>query len=269
MIKKKTLLELILLIAVIVIMLFNLQNFMLYYPDSYTPSPEILAEDRLRIWPVDGPLYRGFAGTVPADPKRGTIVVFHGNAGTASDRAYYVKALAPLGFRVILAEYPGYGNRKGRLGEKSFVKDGRETVKLIFEHYGRPIYLAGESLGSAVAASILKESPVPIDGLILITPWRSLLAVAKEKFPWLPVRLLLCDKYDTAANIKSYQGRIAVIGAEHDDIIPADHARALYEALTGEKRMWIIRGAGHNDWPDVLGSPMWKEITDFAVGNKP
>lgn len=266
MIKKKMFIELIFLIAIIVLARLNLQNFMLYYPDSYTPSSEILAEDQLRYWPRDDAGYRGFAGTVPASAKRGTVLVFHGNAGTASDRVYYVRALAPLGFRVILAEYPGYGARKGRLGEKSFVKDGRESLKLAFEQYGRPLYLAGESLGAAVTASVLRESSVPVEGVILITPWETLLAVARGKFPWLPVRLFLRDTYDTAANIKSYQGKIAVIGAERDDIVPADHARALYESLSGKKRMWLLKGAGHNDWPEIIDRRTWEEIADFAAG---
>ena len=50
---------------------------------------------------------------------RGTAIVFHGNAGHAGHRAYYARALTPLGLRVILAEYPGYGPRAGQPGEQA------------------------------------------------------------------------------------------------------------------------------------------------------
>jgi len=92
----------------------NLQRNMLYYPGTYLPSQEALAAHHLQFWPSGPDEYRGFVSTAPAGNSKGTIVVFHGNAGTAADRVFYVDALAPLGYRVILAEYPGYGGRKGK-----------------------------------------------------------------------------------------------------------------------------------------------------------
>ena len=242
---------------------------MLYYPDSYLPSQEALAAHNMAFWPNGPGDYRGFISTVEVGIKhKGTIVVFHGNAGTAADRTYYVSALAPLGYRVILAEYPGYGGRKGEPGEEVFRNDAKETVRLASEKYGSPLFLLGESLGCGVAASVAKDSPVRIDGMILITPWDTLLSVAKEHFPWLPVRLFLRDKYDTIGNLKEYQGRIAVIGAEHDEIVPIRHAQALFASLSGDKKMWTIRGAGHNTWPDIVDPAWWREITVFMEGKR-
>lgn len=244
----------------------DLQNDMLYYPSSYVPGQSELAVRHIQFWPHGPDGYRGFVSTVRISNVKGTIIVFHGNAGTAADRDYYMNDLPALGYRVILAEYPGYGARKGKLGEASFVNDAKETLRIAREQYGKPIYLLGESLGCAVAASLTKENPVQIDGMILFTPWDTLLAVAKEKFPWLPVKLFLHDKYDSNQNLKGYQGRIAFVGAERDDIIPIHHAQSLYESFPGQKRMWTIRGAGHNEWVDLVDRPKWKEITDFVRG---
>ena len=120
------------------------------------------------------------------------------------------------------------------------------------------------------AAALLRQLRRPLlsgsTGIILITPWDTLLSVAKDHFPWLPVRLFLRDSYDTVGNLKHYQGRIAIAGAERDDIVPIRHAQALFEALPGDKKMWTIRGAGHNTWPDMVGLAWWKEITDFIEG---
>jgi hypothetical protein len=239
---------------------------MLYYPGSYLPSSNQMAEEHIQFWPSGRQDYRGFISTVPGKQAEGTVVVFHGNAGAASDRAYYGQVLAPLGFRVILAEYPGYGARRGTVGEKYFVNDAKETLRLAREKFGAPIYVLGESLGCGVAAAAAKDSPVPINGILLITPWDTLLSVAREKFPWLPVRLFLTDAYDTVGNLKNYQGRISLIAAERDQIIPIHHAHTLFESLPPTKRMWTIKGAGHNDWPELTNLAWWKEVTEFMSG---
>ena len=246
----------------------GLQKKMLYYPDHHLPSAAQLAAHHLRFWPEGQQNYRGFAGTAPAVPGKGTIIVFHGNAGTAADRAYYVQALLPLGYRVILAEYPGYGARQGDPAESILVNDAGETLRLARELYAGPIYLLGESLGCGVAAAAAKQAGNAVDGIILITPWDDLLSVAKAKFPWLPVRLFLSDTYDSAANLAAFHRPVAVIAAERDQVIPVAHAEALYRSLTGTKRMWTVEKAGHNDWPLAVDTAWWREITDFVSSRR-
>lgn len=246
----------------------DLQRTMLYHPDRYMPPAAALAAQGLHYWPAGPGDYRGIVSTLPAGQAQGTIVLFHGNAGTAADRIFYVEPLVRLGFRVLLAEYPGYGGRSGELGEGPFVSDAKETLRRAFEAYGGPMYLLGESLGCGVAAAAAKDSFVAIDGIILITPWDSLLSVAREKFPWLPVRLLLRDTYDTVENLKGYRGKIVIVGAERDEVIPIAHAEALARSLPASGTMLIIKGAGHNDWPDRVNSAWWKEITDTVQGKK-
>ena len=244
----------------------DLRHKLLYYPSTFMPSKEALTADNIQCWPSNAGNYKGFVSTAESNHVMGTIIVFHGNAGTAADRTYYIKALVPLGYRVILAEYPGYGARAGKLGEKSFVSDAKETVNDAYKHYGSPLFLLGESLGCGVAAAVAKEPPVTIDGILLITPWDTLLSVAKSKFSWLPLQFFMKDKYDSMSNLKGYQGRIAIVGAERDEIIPMRHAVALYQALPGRKAIWVVKGAGHNDWPMIVGKPWWREIMEFLCG---
>ena len=242
----------------------DIQYKLLYLPGSPAPSAETLGARGLTAWP-DALTYRGYIGIDEGKYTRGTVVVFHGNAGTAADRAYYVKALSLLGYRVVLAEYPVYGGRAGVLGEKAFVKDGVETVRLAYEQFGGPIFLLGESLGCGVAAGVSRETSVKIEGIILITPWDTLKAVARAKFPYLPVGLFLKDKYDTVDNLRSFKGRIAVVGAERDELIPIGHAINLYDSVGGSaKQMWTIKSAGHNDWPMYIKRTWWKEMMDFV-----
>jgi len=250
--------------AIMIISGCDLQNKFLYYPGSSAPSEESLKAENLRRWQSSAGDYRGFVAANDVGGAKGTIVVFHGNGGIAADRTYYLKDLGTLGYRVILAEYPGYGGRKGELGEKAFVHDAVETVRLASEKYGGALFLLGESLGCGVAAAVVAVTPVKIDGIVLITPWDTLRSIAQEKFPFLPVRLILTDRYDSIGNLGSFKGRIAVVGAERDEVIPLAHARNLYDSLPGStRRMWIIQGAGHNDWPMHVNSMWWKEIMDY------
>ena len=81
-----------------------MQDRLLYFPTRVSVSQA--AGGALQAWP-DAQTFRGLLAPVAGVP-RGSVIVFHGNAGQAGDRGYYVQALAPLGLRVILAEYPGY-----------------------------------------------------------------------------------------------------------------------------------------------------------------
>jgi pimeloyl-ACP methyl ester carboxylesterase len=246
-----------------------MQNKFLYFPSSELPSERMLAAQNLKLWPATASDYQGLIVDSDAPAPNGTIVIFHGNGGTALDRGFYLEPLMKLGFRVILAEYPKYGGRPGKVGEKSFVADGLETVRLAFEQYGEPLYLLGESLGCGVVAAIAKQTSVPIAGIILITPWDTLASVAKSLFPFLPVKLILTDKYDSVENLKSFKSKISVIGAERDEILPIQHAINLYNSLPEhQKRMWVIKGAGHNDWPFNADPSLFKEITDFVKVDK-
>ena len=257
----------IMILSVMALSSCNLQYSLLYYPSPFVPSEGELAAHNIQFWPSGPRDYRGFIGAAQIRDRKGTVIVFHGNAGTAADRVYYATALGSIGYRVILAEYPGYGARKGELGEAAFVNDAHATVRLAAERYGEPIFLLGESLGCGVATGVVdKDRSLKIAGIILVTPWDTLLAVAKLHFPLFPVRLFMKDKYDNIGNLKWFRGKIAIIGAERDEIIPIRHANALYTSLSGNKKMWVLKGAGHNDWSTSVDVPKWQEFMDFVKG---
>ena len=169
------------------------------------------------------------------------MIVFHGNAGTAKYRSHYVPALESLGYRVILAEYPGYGGRSGRHSENSFVSDARKTIELAYEEFGKPVFLWGESLGCGVVASVITDPPVPVAGVILLTPWDTLPRLAQTLYWYLPARWMVRDQYDNIQNLKSFNGRVAMLMAEQDEIVPKRHSLRLYESLLEPKRLWVFR----------------------------
>jgi len=162
----------------------DMQNRFLYFPNDDRPTAAMLASENMAFWRAAGQDYRGLISKENEAATSGTIVLFHGNGGTAFDRGFYLEPLGNLGFRVILAEYPLYGGRPGKVGEKSFVADGLETLRLAHEDYGEPVYLLGESLGCGVAAAVARQTSVPLAGLILITPWTRWRPWPSRSFPF-------------------------------------------------------------------------------------
>lgn len=238
------------------------QDRLLYFPDEAGVAE--MAGGGLQPWPSPGD-FRGLLAE-PAGAARATVVVFHGNAGHAGHRRFYAEELTRLGLRVILAEYPGYGPRAGALGEESLVADAERTLLLAHERYGAPLLVVGESLGAGVAAAAGARQRQRIAGLWLITPWDRLENVAAHHYPWLPIRLFLSDRYDSAAHLSAFGRPVLVTVAERDDIVPARFGTALYEALGKPRRLTVIPGAGHNDWVDYIEAGAWRESIDFLLG---
>ena len=236
------------------------QDRLLYFP-ARAPV-ERLAAGALQAWP-SAQDFRGLVAA-PKGATRGTVIVFHGNAGHAGHRAYYADTLTLLSWRVILAEYPGYGPRTGTPGEASLVADAAETVALAQRQYGGPLLLIGESLGAAVAAAAGARQREQVAGLVLITPWDRLANVGSFHYPWLPVRWMLRDGYDSAHRLAGFDRPVVVAVAEHDQIVPARFGTALHAALGGPKHLVVIAAGDHNDWPERVDAAWWQRVLRLA-----
>lgn len=236
------------------LVVFIFQRQMLYLPGEFRLSRERARNEGLLHWP-SFERYRGLIGRQePADSK-GTIIVFHGNAGTAHDRRFYVSALSDQGFRVILAEYPGYGGRVGRPSEEVLVEDALETMLLAYHEYGQPLFLWGESLGSGVVSSAVAKANVPLKGLVLFLPWDSLPKLAQTHYWYLPAYWLVLDKYNSIDNLRHFEGNVAVILAEKDEVIPVKHGR----------KLWLFKDVGHNNVAVEPELHWWEDVTEFIV----
>jgi pimeloyl-ACP methyl ester carboxylesterase len=249
--------------ALLVLVVFLLQRNLIYFPDREKPPADRLGSMGLQFWP-DGSDYKGLIGTGDALTSKGTVIVFHGNAGSAWHRDYYVHALGPLGYRVVLAEYPGYGGRHGKMNEKNAVADAREIITKARSQFGDPIFLLGESMGCGVAAAAAADAHQPVSGLVMVTPWDSLPSLAQTHYWYLPARWLVKDQFDSIANLQSFDRPVAVAMAVNDEVIPTKHTMTLFNAVTAPKRLWQFKNAGHNSWPTQPNAPWWKEVMAFV-----
>ena len=261
------------------LMLF--QDRLLYFPSRV--ALEHYVPDGLYAWPQarSGSITEQFSKTPSPDeyhellglignPENnqrvnGLAVVFHGNAGHAGHRRYYVDQLTPLGLRTILAEYPGYGPRSGSPSEPVLISDGVDIVKRAYQQYGGPVWLIGESLGAGVAAAVLESVPSLVQGIVLITPWNRLMDVAALHYPFLPVRWLLKSDYDSVAALHEFTGPKLVIVAENDSIVPAELGVDLFEKTSQPKRLVTIKRAGHNDWISHVEPEFWQNSMNWLI----
>jgi alpha-beta hydrolase superfamily lysophospholipase len=248
--------------AALLLLLALSQTRLLYLPMRAGVAQ--LQTASLRAWPSPE-AFRGLVAE-PRGAARATAIVFHGNAGHAGHRDFYAAALVPLGLRVILAEYPGYGPRDGELGEASFVADARQTIAMAREMHGGPLLLVGESLGAGVVAAATSGMPGSADGLLLITPWDRLANVGAYHYPWVPVRWLLRERYDNLLHLRAHAAPVVVAVAERDTIVPARFGRALHDAIGGPKHLLVIAAAEHNDWPYRVDTEWWRAAVDLALG---
>lgn len=249
-----------------VTLMFLMQRRLIYFPNLNTPSDEALAQESLRFWPHRGN-YRALVSVEPPREPTGTVIVFHGNNSLAAQRGFYTRALERLGYRVVLAEYPVYGGRNGRLSETEFVTDARQTVRLVQEEFGGPLFVIGESLGTGVATAVAADPSLRVAGLILLTPFDSISALAQTLYWFLPARWMVWDKFDSVTNLQSFNGPVAVLMAERDNIVPRQHTMGLYESIAGPKELWCFEDASHTDWPCGANEDWWRQVMDFVTAN--
>jgi pimeloyl-ACP methyl ester carboxylesterase len=244
-----------------------LQRRLLYFPERTDRST---AERRARAlglepWTSGNDLL-GWRARTPG--ARGRLLVFHGNAGSALDRDFYAAAFATASPRVplevLLAEYPGYGPCPGEPSQPAILAKARAAIAAARREGDGPLLVAGESLGSAVAALAAAESPGAVDGLLLVTPLASVPAVARRHYPFVPA-LVHRDGWRADLALPRYGGRTAFLVAGRDEVVFPDLGRALYQAFPGPKRLWADEEATHNsvDWHPAL--TRWREVVEFLA----
>jgi pimeloyl-ACP methyl ester carboxylesterase len=206
------------------------QRRLLYFP-SHDASAPMARGAGLTRWEIQGE-YTGYARVVE-NPRR-VWLFMHGNGGQAAGRAYALRLFDPSD-SVYILEYPGYGDRLGSLGLKSFNQAALRAYEALVEAHGQAkLCVLGESLGSGPASYLgtVKHSPSRI---VLVVPFDVLHKVAQEQFPLLPASLIMLDDWDNIAALRQYKGRVDVWGAKYDQVIPVAHARNLAASVPGSR----------------------------------
>ena len=211
------------------------------------PGPMPAGTERLVLDTPDGHKLHGVH--IPpalAEPAERLLVVgFAGNAWNSADAASYLHDLYPQA-HVVAFHYRGYAPSTGSPSAETLRADAPlvldEAVRLVEPE--RTV-VVGFSIGSGVAASLAHATA--LDGLILVTPFDSLKAVAQGHYSWLPVGLLFREEMDAAGPLEESDVPVAILAAERDTLIPPGRTDALRRRVRNLVFDRTIPGAGHND----------------------
>ena len=250
----------------IVLLAWMFQRRLIYFPSGDVPAPSqvgLTHVEEVQFPTADGLTLNGWFIKSTASVPASTVVVFNGNAGHRAYRAPLAIALQEHGVQVLLFDYRGYGDNEGTPTEAGLRADARAVRSYVVGRgdvdAARLVYF-GESLGSAVAVALAAEHPPA--GLVLRSPFTSLVDVGQLHYPFLPVQLLLRDRFAAIDDIRRVDCPVLVIAGDRDRVVPLPESRRLYDAMPSPKELVILAG-DHNDIELLAGDDMIAAIVRF------
>lgn len=219
------------------LLLFATQRSQIYFPVPETSRPGVRSirvpsgEASLKVWVVERP--------GPA-----AIVYFGGNAEDVSLNLPSFEQAFPE-HSLYLVNYRGYGGSSGRPSERALTTDAVAVYDQLRPHHAE-VSVIGRSLGAGVAIHLASRRE--LRRLVLVSPFDSLVNVAKEHFAWLPVGWLMLDRYESMAKAAAIRVPVLVVVAGDDEVIPPRRSEAVAAAFASPPaELAVLAGATHND----------------------
>ena len=228
----------------VIIFLFFYQRKLLYHPSENNYLDEtslnhniekkfIQSENKLVSWYFEK----------NSDYK--TILFFHGNAGKLDNRVYKLNELSKLDLNYLIIAYRGFSGNEGKPTEEGLYNDSMAAKRWLNSNNidDSNIILYGESLGTAVAVDL--GSKFPFAGIILESPFTSMVELSKIYYPYLPVNLLLKDRYDSINKISKITFPKLVMHGDKDNIVPFSMGKRIFESFSEPKFSYFKSGDDH------------------------
>ncbi len=226
-----------------------------------TPAEQGLDYEDLRLETADGLAIA--AWYVPRADSPHALLFLHGNSDNLSDLVPTLRFFHRMGFNTLAIDYRGYGASPGRPSERGTYLDAEAAWRHLLGDRGFPadrIVVLGRSLGGGVAAWLAsRHRPA---ALVLESTFSSLVSLARECYPYLPVGLLLRHRYPTIERIPAIRSPILVVHSREDEVVPYAHAERILAAIPGERRLLTIRGR-HYDGHETSGALYRQGLVDF------
>ena len=227
-----SILALILFYILLVIIVFFFQRNLLYHPsvDNYLKGnlgSEPTKIEKVNIITKDKIDLIGWFYNKDLE-KFKTIVFFHGNAGSLQNRTYKLNHFKDLDINFLIIAWRGFSGNKGKPNEMGLYEDARSAIRWLNKKGVRDknIILYGESLGTAIAIEIAQSKKY--GGLILESPFTSMINMGKKYYPFFPVSLLLKDKFESYKKINKVIVPVLVIPGKFDKIVPYEMCEKIY-----------------------------------------
>ena len=232
----ETFIGIIIIYTSVLIVLFIFQRNLMYHPNenNYFGDKLEVEIEKVKIITSDNLNLLGWFHNKDLK-KFKTIVYFHGNAGNLENRIYKLNHFKNMDVNFLIIAWRGFSGNNGKPSEKGLYEDGKSTIEFL-KNLGvneKDIIIYGESLGTGIATEIAQNDKFA--GLILETPFTSMVAAAKNFYPYIPVGLLLKDKYKNDKKIKNINIPLLVMHGEADQIVPFWMGKKIYEIANQPK----------------------------------
>ena len=236
--------------GLLVVLVYFMQGRMLYLADvpgrtlTITPIDVGMDYQDVSIETTDGVMLHGW---FIAGRSSQVLLFFHGNAGNISHRLDSIAQFQNLGLSVLIIDYRGYGQSTGRTTEKGINRDADAAWRYLIDDRGivaSDIVIFGRSLGASVASRLASEHQ-PL-ALIVESSFTSVPDIARDLYPWLPVRWLSRLSHATRDYVRDVGCPILIIHSRDDEIIPFRHGEAIFASANEPRTLLTIRGT-HND----------------------
>ena len=245
----------------------GMQRRLIYFPDAspVPPAGRVIGGARdVTLHSSDGlDLVAWFVPASGAAQLDLAVLVAPGNGGNRAGRAGLARELSRRGLAVLLMDYRGYGGNPGSPSEEGLTADADAGVEALTElgfAPGRTIYF-GESLGTGVVAAL--QARTPPAGLVLRSPFTELADVGAHHYPWLPVRLLLRDRFEVVRHLASSSVPTTVVYGDRDTVVPAELSARVADTAPGLVERVALPGVDHND-PVMFGPPVADAVLRLA-----
>jgi hypothetical protein len=227
--------------------MFEFQTHLIFPTHAVPPAgPLPRGATRLSVRTPDGQTLVGTHIPAQRQSLSATLILgFGGNAWNGQDVAEYLHELFPDD-EVIAFNYRGYAPSTGEPSAEGLIADAPLVYDAAVKQVKPARVIAvGMSIGSGIAAKLATQRK--LDGLVLVTPFDSLKAVAQSMYPWLPIGPFFEHEIDEAGALEKVRTPVAIIGASHDLIVPSERTEALRKRVPVLVFDRTIAGAGHND----------------------
>ncbi|MFZ5949742.1 MAG: alpha/beta hydrolase, partial [Candidatus Rifleibacteriota bacterium] len=184
--------------------------------------------------------------------------------GNLLNRMDKVNHFCQMGYSVLVYDYRGFGLSSGTPDVEGAKKDADAALiflKQTFNYANSEIVIYGESLGTGLAAELVRKADHPFAGLVLESGFASLKTQANRRFPGIGTLILKAD-LPTLTTISAYKGPLLIIHSRKDEVIPFSDSETLYNASPSAQKFFLaLESGGHND--PVWNDPKYEEAWNF------
>ena len=230
----------------VLLFLYFYQRNLIYHPNENNYSGDKISVDikKVKIKTSDNIELLGWYHEKNLKDFK-TLIYFHGNAGSLENRIHKLNHFEEMNINFLIIAWRGFSGNKGTPSEQGLYEDGKSAINWLIKKgvEEKNLIIYGESLGTGVATQLAQNNNFA--GIILETPFTSMVHAAKIFYPYVPVNLILKDKFENYKKIKNINSPILVMHGEADQIVPFSMGKKIYEIANEPKYSYFTKYDNH------------------------